>query len=91
MRLALGAEPKILERHMTIEAMIHVSVALVIGLGTAMAIATVASQYLFGVTPVDIGTMLTVVGVVTPLSWTVVRVPLRRIATVDVSELLRKP
>ena len=88
-RLALGAQPRDLVRHVLRAGMIPVIAGLLIGLGAALAAGRVISAYLFQVQPQDAATFAMVAALLAAAALTACYVPARRATRVDPLAVLR--
>jgi predicted permease len=88
-RMALGAKRSDVQRMVVGQGMGIVAVALVVGVGGALAIGRVIGSLLFGVSPSDPATYATVVGVLLAVALLACWIPARRASGVDPAEALR--
>jgi ABC-type antimicrobial peptide transport system permease subunit len=87
--MALGAKRSDVQRMVVGQGMGIVAVALVVGVGGALAIGRVIGSLLFGVSPSDPATYATVVGVLLAVALLACWIPARRASGVDPAEALR--
>jgi putative ABC transport system permease protein len=88
-RMALGAQASDVQRMVVRQGMRMVAVALVLGLMAALAIARLLGSLLFGVSPLDPVTYVTVVGVLVLAALMACWIPSRRASRVDPAGALR--
>jgi putative ABC transport system permease protein len=88
-RMALGAVPATIRRSMLNDALIHVSVGLVLGLSGAWILSTLVAGFLFQIQPHDPGTYLGVSLTLMATGLAAALLPARRAARVDPLVALR--
>jgi putative ABC transport system permease protein len=88
-RMALGAERSDVQRMVIGQGMGIVAIALVLGVGGALATGRLLGSLLFGVSPRDPVTYATVVGVLVAVALLACWIPVRRASGVDPAEALR--
>jgi len=89
-RLALGGEPSVMRRMVVVQGLQLVAAGVTLGAAAALLTARLMTTLLFGVTPTDLRTMVSV-----PLALVIVAaiaclVPARRAARLDPAEILRE-
>jgi putative ABC transport system permease protein len=88
-RIALGAEPPRIRRHVVTHALLCAATAFVLGLAGGVAVGRWASSLLFGVQPIDATTIGVVAVLLGAAAWGAAFVPARRAAGVDPATALR--
>ena len=88
-RLALGAQPRAVQRMFVYRGMMLSSVGIALGAVAAVGLTRSMSSLLFGVTPVDAATFAAAAGVLVVAALAASYVPARRAAAVDPVETLR--
>jgi predicted lysophospholipase L1 biosynthesis ABC-type transport system permease subunit len=88
-RMALGAKRFDVQRMVVVQGMGIVAVALVLGVGAALALGRLLGSLLFGVAPGDPVTYATVVGVLLAVALLACWIPARRASRMDPAEALR--
>ncbi|HEX6938133.1 MAG TPA: ABC transporter permease [Longimicrobiales bacterium] len=82
-RVALGADRARVVGMVLRQGMSPVALGLVVGLGAALALGRVIQSLLFGVTPTDPATLVTVVALIVAVATSAILLPARRAAAVD--------
>jgi ABC-type antimicrobial peptide transport system permease subunit len=88
-RMALGATSSDVQRMVVREGMGIVAIALIVGVGAALVIGRVIGSLLFGVSPGDPATYVTVVGVLLAVALLACWIPARRASGMDPAVALR--
>jgi putative ABC transport system permease protein len=88
-RMAIGARPAEIVRMILSQGMGLALVGVIIGVATAFALTSAVKSFLFGVTPNDPATFLTVAGVLAVAALAACYLPARRAAQVDPLRALR--
>jgi putative ABC transport system permease protein len=88
-RMAIGARPAEIVRMILSQGMGLALVGVIIGVATAFALTSAVKSFLFGVTPNDPATFLTVAGVLATAALAACYLPARRAAQVDPLRALR--
>jgi predicted permease len=88
-RMALGATSSDVQRMVVREGMGIVGIALIVGVGAALMIGRVIGSLLFGVSPGDPATYVTVVGVLLAVALLACWIPARRASGMDPAVALR--
>jgi putative ABC transport system permease protein len=89
-RIALGAEPRRVQRLVIAQAMAQAGVGLVLGLAGALLLGGQIRNQLFGVAPYDPAALAATVGVLALVALFASWLPARRAAAVDPMEALRR-
>ena len=88
--LAIGAEPRDMERRVVRQALTATGVALFIGLGAGFSLGRLMSASLYGVGSVDVGAALGCSGVILSVAWLAAWVPARLAGRINPAEALRE-
>lgn len=88
-RLALGGKPLALLRMMMGRGALLTGLGVLIGLGCALALSRLLESFLFGITPTDLRTFLSVVALLGAVALLACYVPSRKAATADPMEVLK--
>jgi putative ABC transport system permease protein len=88
-RLALGAQPRVVKEMFVYRGMILSGIGIGLGAAAAAGLTRLLSSLLFGVTPVDTATFVAAAGVLVIAALAASYIPARRAAAVDPVETLR--
>jgi predicted permease len=88
--LAIGAEPRDMERRVVRQALMATGVALLIGLGAGVSLGRLMSASLYGVGSVDLVAALGCSGVILMVAWLAAWVPARHAGRINPAEALRE-
>ena len=88
-RLAVGADPNTLQRTVTRQALVIVSVGVLLGTGLGMATGRIIAHHLFQVRPVDLTTLIAVMIGLMAVGCAAAFVPARHASRVDPAIVLR--
>ena len=88
-RIALGADPKTIARHVVRQALTTVAIGVVLGTAAGAAGGTFISAQLFNVEPADPFTMVAVAVSLGAIAWLSALAPARRASGIDPAEALR--
>jgi ABC-type antimicrobial peptide transport system permease subunit len=89
-RMALGAEPNGIRRMILKQGGVLAAVGLVIGVALSMALGQLLSKLLFGVTPLDLPTLIAVPAVLGAVTVTASWLPARRAMRLDPVSVIRQ-
>jgi ABC-type antimicrobial peptide transport system permease subunit len=88
--LAIGAEPRDMERRVVRQALTATGVALLIGLGAGVSLGRLMSASLYGVGSVDMVAALGCSVVILTVAWLAAWVPARHAGRINPAEALRE-
>ena len=88
--LAIGAEPRDMERRVVRQALTATGVALLIGLGAGVSLGRLMSASLYGVGSVDLVAALGCSGVILVVAWLAAWMPARHAGRINPAEALRE-
>jgi predicted permease len=89
-RMALGAKPGVVGAMVTRQGMTVVGIALVLGLGMALALSRFTASLLYGIEPTDVVTFMSVPAILISVSLAAILIPARRAARLDPMSALRE-
>jgi ABC-type antimicrobial peptide transport system permease subunit len=88
-RLALGGDPQREQRLVMFQGLRLVALGVVVGVGVALLTGQLMTTLLFGVSPMDLRTLLGVPAALLLVAMVACFVPARRVASIDPARILR--
>jgi putative ABC transport system permease protein len=89
-RLALGGDPRREQRFVMFQGLRLVAIGVVVGVGVALLTGRLMTTLLFGVSPMDLRTLLGVPAALLLVAMVACFVPARRVASIDPARILRE-
>jgi ABC-type antimicrobial peptide transport system permease subunit len=87
-RLALGGDPRREQRFVMLQGLRLVTIGVVVGMGVALLTGQLMTTLLFGVSPMDLRTLLGVPAALLLVAMVACFVPARRVASIDPARIL---